>query len=93
MHDVNREVRYISSKYIVQIDPLYVEWNKLIPTLENHFPDSLEELLNHDHQWHTLVHNHGHSIPASSRKLNTISDVVSQTGYKHKDHTALDFCN
>ena len=32
MHDVNREAQYISNKYSMQIDPLYFEWDKFIPT-------------------------------------------------------------
>ena len=27
-----------------------MKWGKFIPTLEKHFPDILEEILNHDHQ-------------------------------------------
>ena len=34
MNDVNREVRYIGTKYSMQIDLLYFQWDKFIPTLE-----------------------------------------------------------
>ena len=45
MCDINGEARYISTKYSVWIDPLYFEWDKFIPTLEKHFPDLLDEIL------------------------------------------------
>ena len=91
MYDVNREARYISHKYSVQIDPLYFEWDKLIPMLENYFPDILEELLNCDHQWCASVHNQGQSIPARNSELNT--NFRSQMEGKHKEHPAPDFHN
>ena len=50
MYDVNKEARYIGTKYSVQVDPLYFEWDKLIPTLEKHLLDILIEILNHDNQ-------------------------------------------
>ena len=71
MHDINREVRYVNNKYSVCIDLLYFEWDKLIPTLENHFPDIIEGLFNCDHQWCVLVHNQDQFIPVCSNKLNT----------------------
>ena len=54
MNEVSSEAQYISSKYNVPIEPLYLEWDKFIPTLERQFPDILNEMLNHDHQWHPL---------------------------------------
>ena len=50
MYEANREARYISTKSSIQIDPLYFEWDKCIPTLEKHFQDILDEILNHDNQ-------------------------------------------
>ena len=71
MHDLKGKARYIGTKYSVKIDPLYVEWDKLIPTLEEHFPDILDEILNCDHQRYASVHNQDQSTPASNSKLNT----------------------
>ena len=71
MHGVNREVMYIGTKYSIQIDPIYFDWDTFIPTLESHFPDIAEELMNHGHLRYALVHNEGKSIPASSSELNT----------------------
>ena len=42
MHNVNREERYIGTKYCMQIDTLYFERDRSIPTLEKHFPDILD---------------------------------------------------
>ena len=46
MLDVNREVRYIGTKYNVLIDPLYFQFEKFILTLENqltrHFRRNIE---------------------------------------------------
>ena len=71
MHNVNREVRYISYKYSMQIYPLYFEGDKFILMLENHFPYILEEPMKCTHQMYVSVHNQGQSIPASSSELNT----------------------
>ena len=71
MHDVKRKVRYIDTKYSMQIDPLYFESDKFIPTLENHFLDIVEQLLRHDYLRYASVHNQGQSIPASSSELST----------------------
>ena len=38
--------------------------------LENHFPNILEGLMNHDHQRYASVYNQGQFIQASSNKLN-----------------------
>ena len=57
MHDVNSKVRHIGTKYRMQIDPLYIERYKFIPTLEKYFLDILKEVLNCDHQRYALVHN------------------------------------
>ena len=54
----------------MQIDPCYFELDKCVPTLENHFTNILEELLNHDDQWCALVHNQGQPIPVSSSEFN-----------------------
>ena len=50
MCDANHEAQYTSTKYILWIDPLYFQVDKFIPTLEKHFPDILDEILNHDDQ-------------------------------------------
>ena len=92
MHDVNRVVIYISNKYSMQRDPLNFEWDKLIVTLEIHFPDILEELLNCHHQRYGLVHNQGQSISAKSNKLN-INFRCGVTEGKHKEHPFPDFQN
>ena len=42
IHEVNREVRCIGTKYSVKMKPMYFEWEKFIPTLEKHFQDILE---------------------------------------------------
>ena len=55
MCDVNREVKYIGTKYSVWINPFVFEWDKFIPTLENHCPDILDEILNHDNQRSALA--------------------------------------
>ena len=52
LNEVSCKAGYISSKYNVQINPLYFEWNKFIPTLERQFPDVIYEILNCDYQWH-----------------------------------------
>ena len=70
MIQIEKQARYIGTKYSVQIDSLYFEWDKLISTLENDFPDIVKEILNHDHQRYALVHSQAYSIPASSSKLN-----------------------
>ena len=94
VYDVNREMRYISTKYSVQIGTLYFEWDKLISTLDKHFPDILEEILNCDHQRDASAYNQGQSIPANSSKLNTnFKHGVTQIEGKYKGHPAPDFCN
>ena len=50
MCKANREARYITTEYSVWINALYFEWDKFIPMLEKHFPDILDEILNHDNQ-------------------------------------------
>ena len=65
MCEVNREAKYISTKYSIWIDPLYFEWNRFIPTLEKHFLDILGEILNHDNQRYASVQGQGQSIPAN----------------------------
>ena len=39
MHEVNREVRCIGTKYSVKMEHMYFVCGKYIPTLEKHFPD------------------------------------------------------
>ena len=41
MHYVKRERRCADIKYSMQIDPLYFQYDKFIPTLEKHFPGIL----------------------------------------------------
>ena len=50
MNDINREVRHIGTKYSVQIEPLFLEWDTFISILEKHFPDILDDTLNCDNQ-------------------------------------------
>ena len=69
MHDVNRDARYIGTKYSVQIGPLYFEWDKFIPTLEKHFPDILDEILNCDHQRDALIQNQPTLVKLQSQLL------------------------
>ena len=71
MHVINKEVTYIGSIYSVQIDPLYFEWNKLIPTLEEHFSDILGEIMNCDNQSYALLQGKGQSIPTYNEEFNT----------------------
>ena len=46
MNQVTDKAISISNKYTIQIEPLYIELDKLIPTLEKEFPDILNEMLN-----------------------------------------------
>ena len=69
MDKVNREVICIGIKYSVKIEPMYMEWDKLIPTLEKHFPDILKETLDHDH--HRCNSEKGLSAPVGSSDNNT----------------------
>ena len=66
MHDVNGGAKFTSCKYSVQIDPLYFEWDRFIPTLEKHFLDILGEILNHDNHMYAPVQGQGQSIPANN---------------------------
>ena len=59
MCDVNKEARYINSKYSMQVDTLYFEWDKFIQTLEQYFPDILGEILNHDNHKYASVQGKG----------------------------------
>ena len=63
---------------------MYVEWDKLIPALEKHFPGILDEILKHDIRG-LLQQTVKNSPPALG--------IATQTHDKHKDHPALDFCN
>ena len=93
MHYVNRELRCLSIAYSMQIDPLYFEQDKFIPTLENHFLTCWKTLLNHDHQRYASVNNEGQSIPVSSSELNTSLSCGVTDGGQAKRHTAPDFHN
>ena len=50
MCDTGRKGRFISTNYSAQIDPLHSECGKFIQTLEKHFPNILDEMLNCDNQ-------------------------------------------
>ena len=45
MNEVSSKAQYISSEYNMQIDSLYFEWDKFIPTLERQFTDILKCLV------------------------------------------------
>ena len=70
MSDDNKEVRYTGTKNSLQMDPLYFEWDKFVPTLEKHFPDILGDILNHDYQGYALVQGQGQSFPANNDEFN-----------------------
>ena len=70
MGEVNREVRCTGTKNNVKMEPIYFEWDRFILTLEAHFPDILEEILNCGHQRNYHKQGQGQSIPAGSSKLN-----------------------
>ena len=78
----------ISNKYNVQIDPSYFEWDNIIPRLERQFPDILNEMLNHDHQWHKSDQNESRSkIPRngepnenSRRRINIWTQMLTPPG-------------
>ena len=50
MCETNREAICISTKYSVQIEPLYCECNDFISMLEKNLPDISHEMLNCDNQ-------------------------------------------
>ena len=80
MCETNREAKYSSTQWI---DPLYFGWDKSILTLENHFPDILDERLNCDNQ-----------RSASANREATIIFRDSHTNTEqHKGNPALDSCN
>ena len=92
MHEVNGEVRCIGIKYSVKMESKYFEWGKFIPTLEKHFPDVLEDILNCYHQTHNSEQGHGQSILAVTSELNS-KFRHGHTGNIHMDHPAPDFQN
>ena len=69
MHDVNIEARYIGSKYSLQIDPLYFEWDTFIPTFEKDFLEIFGKILNHDNHRSASIQGQGQSIPAKNEEF------------------------
>ena len=95
MIEVSYKAQNISSNHIVQINPLYFEWDKFILTLERQFPDVLNEMVNCDHQWHLSDQNKSRStisrngepyypiiapsLQHSIHKPNSLNDMKQQT--------------
>ena len=50
MSKVRNEAIYISSKYKIQIEPIQFEWDMFLPTLEEDFPEILNEILSHSNK-------------------------------------------
>ena len=79
--EANREASYVSTKYSIQVGPLFFEWDKSIPKLEKHFPDILDDILNCERF-------------ASANGEFTTSFRHSHTNIgKTQKHPALDFWN
>ena len=50
---------------------MYFKCDKFIPTLEEIFPDILQQILDSDHQKHNSEQGQGHSVPTISSNINT----------------------
>ena len=68
MNQVGNEAIHISTKYTVQLEPLYFEWDKFIPTLEKEFLDILNEMLCCNSQHQPFNPNENRFIPYRNRE-------------------------
>ena len=88
VNKVNSEAWYISNIYNIKINPLYFEWDKLIPMLERQLPVILNEMLNCDCQWHLLDQNESRSTISRKgepnynprRRINNRSQMLPPPG-------------
>ena len=69
INQVRHEAICISSKYKVHREPLQFEWDRFIHTLENEFPDILNEMLNCNSQQQPLNANENRSMPHKNIRL------------------------
>ena len=61
---------------------MYFKWDKFIPTLEKQFPDILNEVLNHDHQWPSSEQSVNRFTIARNGKSNNDPESRLSTGAK-----------
>ena len=91
MHTVDRDMICIGIKYSVKIEAMYFEWDKFIPTLEKHFPDIPQEILDHVDQRYNSEQ--GRSVPTGSSDNNT-DFRHDHTGRQHTDRPpSPNFCD